>query len=169
MKVPETPPSLTSNQTEGSPCVATLTSNICLLKPFPKSHWVASLAVQRLRLWISTAGGTDLSPGPAIRAPPVMWCIPYTPRPKKRLGGLQISAVLSFTAIWCPYIGFAVQPASEPSFGNSFWFQLLLATWHIGSLFPKQGSNPCPLHWKCGVLPGKSLAFHLQTLFHVSV
>ena len=23
--------------------------------------------------------------------------------------------------------------------------------WHAGSLFPDQGSNPCPLHWKRGV------------------
>ena len=31
---------------------------------------------------------------------------------------------------------------------------------HVGSQFPDQGLNPCPLHWKCGVLttgpPGKS-------------
>ena len=24
--------------------------------------------------------------------------------------------------------------------------------WHVGSEFPDQGSDPCPLHWKCGVL-----------------
>ena len=34
------------------------------------------------------------------------------------------------------------------------------ATWHTGSEFPDQGSNLCPLQWKCGVLttgpPGKS-------------
>ena len=32
--------------------------------------------------------------------------------------------------------------------------------WPVGSWFPDQGSNPCPLHWKLGVLviepPGKS-------------
>ena len=22
-------------------------------------------------------------------------------------------------------------------------------TWHVGCLFPDQGWNPCPLHWKC--------------------
>ena len=31
---------------------------------------------------------------------------------------------------------------------------------HVGSYFPNQGSNPCTLCWKCGVLttgpPGKS-------------
>ena len=33
---------------------------------------------------------------------------------------------------------------------------------HVGSSFSDQGSNPCPLHWKCGFLttelPGKSLS-----------
>ena len=24
--------------------------------------------------------------------------------------------------------------------------------WHIGSYFPDQGSNPCPLHWKYRIL-----------------
>ena len=36
----------------------------------------------------------------------------------------------------------------------------LFLTWHMGSLFPNQGSNSNPLHWKNGVLttelPGKS-------------
>ena len=35
-----------------------------------------------------------------------------------------------------------------------------LAARHVGPQFPNQGSNPCPLQWKCGVLttgrPGKS-------------
>ena len=37
----------------------------------------------------------------------------------------------------------------------------ILATHHVGSYFPDQGWNPCPLQWKGGVLttslPGKSL------------
>ena len=37
---------------------------------------------------------------------------------------------------------------------------LLLAAWHVGFLFPDQGSKPYPLQWKWGVLttgsPGKS-------------
>ena len=35
------------------------------------------------------------------------------------------------------------------------------STWLVGSWFPDQGSNPCPLQWKRGVLttglPGKSV------------
>ena len=34
--------------------------------------------------------------------------------------------------------------------------------WPIGSYFPDQGSNPCPLQWKCNILttgqPGKALS-----------
>ena len=26
--------------------------------------------------------------------------------------------------------------------------------WHMGSQFPNQGSNLCPLHWEQGVLTG---------------
>ena len=43
-----------------------------------------------------------------------------------------------------------------------FFFFLFLATWLAGSYqqFPKKGSNPCPLQWKCRVLttgpPGKA-------------
>ena len=36
-------------------------------------------------------------------------------------------------------------------------------TWHVGSLFPDQESNLCPLHWKHEILttglPGKSPDF----------
>ena len=39
---------------------------------------------------------------------------------------------------------------------------------HVGSQFPNQGSNPCPLQWKHGVLttgpPGKSLQFILYLI-----
>ena len=49
---------------------------------------------------------------------------------------------------------------------NLFFF-FYLAAWHMRSLFPSQGLNLCPLHWKCGVLttelPGKSQ--HLLTNF----
>ena len=38
-------------------------------------------------------------------------------------------------------------------------------TSHVGSQFPNQGSNPCPLKWKCRVLtsglPGKPLSWFL--------
>ena len=41
------------------------------------------------------------------------------------------------------------------------FFFLATATRHVGSQFPDQGLNLCPLQWKCGVLttgpPGKSL------------
>ena len=37
---------------------------------------------------------------------------------------------------------------------------------HVGSQFPDQGSNPCPLQWKCGVLttglPGNSSLIFLN-------
>ena len=36
-------------------------------------------------------------------------------------------------------------------FGNFFFFFFGHATWLAGSQFPKQGLNPCPLHWKCGI------------------
>ena len=39
------------------------------------------------------------------------------------------------------------------------------AAWHVGCYFPYQGSNPCPLQWKRGVLttglPGNSLYMQL--------
>ena len=42
---------------------------------------------------------------------------------------------------------------------------------HVGSQFPDQGLNPCPLHWEHGVLttgpPGKSLLL-LLLLSHFS-
>ena len=41
-----------------------------------------------------------------------------------------------------------------------FFFFFCLALQHVGSQFPNQGLNPCPLHWKLRVLtsglPGKS-------------
>ena len=46
-------------------------------------------------------------------------------------------------------------------FGHFFFFLFGHAVWHVGSEFPDQGSNPCPLQWKHGVpttgLPGKSV------------
>ena len=40
--------------------------------------------------------------------------------------------------------------------------------WHIGSQFPGQGSNPCPLQWKLRVLaiesPEKSLFLTILTI-----
>ena len=45
--------------------------------------------------------------------------------------------------------------------GVGFFFFFGLTTWHEGSWFPDQGSNPHPLQWHRGVLtaglPGKSL------------
>ena len=32
--------------------------------------------------------------------------------------------------------------------GSSLGHTGLVAPWHVGSQFPDQGSNPCPLHWK---------------------
>ena len=44
---------------------------------------------------------------------------------------------------------------------SSFFFFFGLTLRLVGSQFPDQGLNPCPLHWKCGVLttgsPGNSL------------
>ena len=37
-------------------------------------------------------------------------------------------------------------------FGFMLTANIFLAMWHVGYLFPKQGSNPCPLHWKHRVL-----------------
>ena len=49
-----------------------------------------------------------------------------------------------------------------------FFFFFFFWLCHLGTLFPNQGSNPCPLHWKHGVLttglPGKSLN-HATFLF----
>ena len=53
------------------------------------------------------------------------------------------------------------------SFFFFFQFYLLIYIWpqQVGFYFPDQGSNPCPLQWKHGVLitrqPGKSL--HLDS------
>ena len=33
---------------------------------------------------------------------------------------------------------------------NCYYFFFL--AWHVGSSFPNQGSNPCPLQWKHGIL-----------------
>ena len=44
---------------------------------------------------------------------------------------------------------------------NIFLFIFLATSWHVGSYFPNQGLNPCPLLQKCGILttwlPGNSL------------
>ena len=41
--------------------------------------------------------------------------------------------------------------------------------WHVGSQFPDQGSNLCPLHWKGGVLTtggqGNPCVLHFRSLF----
>ena len=43
------------------------------------------------------------------------------------------------------------------------------ATWHVGSQFPNQRSNPCPLHWKHEVLttglPGTSCLYAFISIF----
>ena len=31
---------------------------------------------------------------------------------------------------------------------QQLWLRGLGVLWHVGSMFPNQGSNPCPLHWK---------------------
>ena len=49
----------------------------------------------------------------------------------------------------------------------SFFFDL--APWHVGILFPSQGLNPHPLHWKRGVFttgpPEKSHTFFIFSFF----
>ena len=67
-------------------------------------------------------------------------------------------------------LGLAGSVRMDPGFwlGSSFFFMSLslsfffsLALWHVGFLFPDQGSNPCLLQWRDEVLttglPGKSL------------
>ena len=58
-----------------------------------------------------------------------------------------------------------------------FWFGfglflclLVHRVWaqHVESQFPNQGSNPHPLHWKCGVLTTELLGKSLVTMFYVS-
>ena len=50
--------------------------------------------------------------------------------------------------------------------GSSLWHMVFIAPQHVGSYFPNQGSNPHPLHWKCGFLttgpPGKPQALYFQ-------
>ena len=52
------------------------------------------------------------------------------------------------------------------------WFNFLAAPHEqfVGFLFPNQGSNPCPLQWKCGVLttvlPEKSLIQFLNAAYY---
>ena len=54
------------------------------------------------------------------------------------------------------------QPLRHQGSPKHFFFKqfFFLAAWHIGSKFPDQGSNLCPLQWKCGALttglPGMS-------------
>ena len=59
----------------------------------------------------------------------------------------------------------AASPRVSVSSFSFFFFNICLfghAMWHVGSLFPNQGSNLRPLPWKHGVLttgpPGKALA-----------
>ena len=54
---------------------------------------------------------------------------------------------------------------------HSFVFFFFSNTeWHVGSQFPHQGSNLCPLQWKRGVLtiepPGKSLTVLIMRQAH---
>ena len=52
--------------------------------------------------------------------------------------------------------------------GTHHFYSFGLTTWHVGSYFPNQGSNPHPLYWQCGALttgpPVKSLDLNLLTL-----
>ena len=67
------------------------------------------------------------------------------------------------------------RPLAPPlSFFFFFFFLFGRPTLHAGSYFPTQGSTPCPLQWKCGVLItgplGKSqcLSLHLlKLLIHI--
>ena len=59
------------------------------------------------------------------------------------------------------YHPFEVRIRTEWNLLEEYLYLFLGRTvWHVGSQFPDQGSNPCPLHWKCRVLttgpPGKS-------------
>ena len=55
----------------------------------------------------------------------------------------------------------AFSQCSSESSDQFFFFFLALS--HVGSLFPNQGSNPFPLHWKCRLLttgpPGKVMIY----------
>ena len=70
-----------------------------------------------------------------------------------RLSGLNAWGVLSHSSTHLFH--------SQCILGTFFFFLFGHAVWHVGSEFPDQGSNPCPLQWKHGVpttgLPGKSV------------
>ena len=58
--------------------------------------------------------------------------------------------------LWGPHRGKQINMISVtagPKF-PSFYFDG--TTQHLGPSFPGQGWNPCPLHWKCGVLSTRS-------------
>ena len=76
---------------------------------------------------------------------------------------------VSMSISWLCYCGFA-RCCSSGELGKGYMASLCIiylfiylfghTTWHAGSQFPDQGSNPRPLQWKRGVLttglPGKS-------------
>ena len=44
-------------------------------------------------------------------------------------------------------------------------FIYFLATWHVGSYFPNQGVNLCPLQWKCGLNHWTTIAGRFFTIW----
>ena len=64
----------------------------------------------------------------------------------------------SFWRVNSPLFSFPVL-----DFMSFFFLFLPCHAWHVGSYFPDQGSNPCPLQWKYGTLtsrpPGKPSMF----------
>ena len=56
--------------------------------------------------------------------------------------------------LWPRWIGPFIPGFLAPFAGKHFFFLLFYghATWHLGSLFPDQGSNLHFLQWKCSIL-----------------
>ena len=63
--------------------------------------------------------------------------------------GTRASLQLWHVGFLSPVVAHVLQSA----WAQQLWHVGLVALWHVGSQFPNQGSNPCPLHWKVDSLP----------------
>ena len=89
----------------------------------------------------------------------------------QKLGPTESLYTLLYTTGILNYVNYKYTFKNEyNSFKNIF-----LAMLHVGSQFPNQGSNPCPLHWKhepiTTGLPGKPLNtifLHVKAKFKVA-
>ena len=65
---------------------------------------------------------------------------------------------------------------------DSLWYVVLVAQQHVGSWFPDQGWNPCPLHckvdsspldhqgssWASLLIPSDNCNFFLHSMYHLT-